>query len=64
MKPEWQLRQEHHDQVTRCLRAGGEMDSVGRLRQWFGQASLARLRNIGHSALGFEQCQCRQPERA
>lgn len=59
---DWRLRQRHHEDVTKVLKDGGEMDSSGRLRKWFGRQSLSRLVAANHTAVGYEQCSCRRTE--
>ena len=53
----WQQHQQHDEQIRAVLR-GDEMDATGRIRQWHGAATLAKLATAGHSSLGFAQCQC------
>lgn len=56
----WQKRKKHHEEVTKLLRDGGEMDQQGRIRSWFGKKSHDRLLSIGHTSVGFEQCGCKE----
>lgn len=56
---DWEKRERHHVEVSKLLKEGGEMDQQGRLRCWHGKKTLERLASIGHSAVGYEQCDCR-----
>lgn len=57
-EPEWKRRERHQIEVT-VLLGGDELDSLGRLRRWRGQQTLAKLATAGHTSVGFDGCACR-----
>ena len=59
--PLWRLHQWHDEEVKALLKEEGCMSEQGHIRVWRKDTN-EKLREIGHTSLDFEKCECKSDE--
>lgn len=52
--PEWKKRQEHHEEIERCMEATGST-----FKMWNGKETWPLIIECGHTSLDFDKCDCK-----